>query len=252
MGYIYTKLLIELQIASVTSTEQLRSLLSGEDFNFLFHCGYSKPTTNVTLGDKEEITRSVWLHFVYFHPHAELEQLRKGFRETLQVELLICRFCDDVWWTLVPSSAFDVTIEDLTESFAVLYSENGSNNRTKEEAIVYFWYEYITESAGNFDNVFEMSITCTDLALTLSISVPVGRSVTTAEIVQFLSGATRIPAIGFDTTPKVRFTDEECLPRVSTCDVAITFPRSMGLMRFDKFCEILDMCIKGSFGFGSV
>ena len=38
------------------------------------------------------------------------------------------------------------------------------------------------------------------------------------EIWKFMSGSSRIPATGFDTTPKVRFNDKDCLPPVSTCD----------------------------------
>ena len=72
------------------------------------------------------------------------------------------------------------------------------------------------------------------------------------DILQFFSGASKIPAIGFDSTPKLCFTSEECLPRVSTCDLSITFSRSMGLLSFQKFAETMDMCIQGSFGFGSV
>jgi len=125
---------------------ELRSLLATDDF--LFHSGYSKPTANVTIDDKEDIIRSVWLHFVFFYPHAELEQLRKGFRETLQMELLICKYPDDVWWLLASSSAFNCTVEHLTDAFAITYSDNGSNDRTKEEAIVYYWYEYISECSG--------------------------------------------------------------------------------------------------------
>ena len=64
------------------------------------------------------------------------------------MELLICRYSDDVWWLLASSSAFNVRVEHLTDAFAVTYSENGANNRTKEEAIVYFWYEYISECSG--------------------------------------------------------------------------------------------------------
>lgn len=123
---------------SVTTTEELRALLSIDDFSFLFYCGYSKPRTTVAIEDREEIVRAVWLHFVLFHPHAELEQLRKGFRKTLQLELLICWHSDDVWWLLVSSPAFDVSVEDLTDHFAIAYSDPGSNNHTKEEAIVFF------------------------------------------------------------------------------------------------------------------
>ena len=119
---------------------------------------------------------------------------------------------------------FDVTPKYLCDSFAVQYSDNGSNNRTKEEAIVFYWYEYVSEC----DNV------------------------SVGDILKFLSGSSRIPATGFDTTPKIRFTDEDRLPTVSTCDMSITFPRKMGLLNFEEFKSKLDFCILGSYGFGVV
>ncbi len=152
-------ILLGFQVASVTTTDQLRSLLATDDFNFLFYYGYSKSTVNAMLEDKEDIIRSVWLHFVFFHPHAELEQLRKGFRESLQVELLICQYSDEAWRLLASSSSFDITVDHIADSFAVAYSDNGSNDRTKEEAIVFFWYEYISEVSGMYCCEFSWAIT---------------------------------------------------------------------------------------------
>lgn len=43
------------------------------------------------------------------------------------------------------STVFDITTEYLCDSFVVYYSDNGSNNRTKEEATVFHWYEYVPE-----------------------------------------------------------------------------------------------------------
>ena len=209
---------------STTTTEQLRTLLNVDNFDFRFSCGYTKPTTLITLDDKEDLVRSIWLHFVLFQPHAELEQLRKGLYQTLRFELLVCSHPNEVWGVLAASTVFDVTPKYLCDSFAVQYSDNGSNNRTKEEAIVFYWYEYVSEC----DNV------------------------SVGDILKFLSGSSRIPATGFDTTPKIRFTDEDRLPTVSTCDMSITFPRKMGLLNFEEFKSKLDFCILGSYGFGVV
>ena len=195
-----------------------------DNFDFRFSCGYTKPTTLITLDDKEDLVRSIWLHFVLFQPHAELEQLRKGLYQTLRFELLVRSHPNEVWGVLAASTVFDVTPKYLCDSFAVQYSDNGSNNRTKEEAIVFYWYEYVLEC----DNV------------------------SVGDILKFLSGSSRIPATGFDTTPKIRFTDEDCLPTVSTCDMSITFPRKMGLLNFEEFKNKLDFCILGSYGFGVV
>ena len=74
---------------------------------------------------------------------------------------------------------------------------------------------------------------------------------TLADILHFMCGATKLPASGFNTTPKIHFTDELTLPRASTCDLSITFPRSYGHLTYSEFKSKLDMCIMDSFGFGN-
>ena len=212
---------------SATTTEQLQTLLNRDDFSFRFHCGYAKPATQVSLEDKDELIRCIWLHFVLFHPHAELEQLRKGLYQTLQFELLVCTHPNVVWGVLAASTVFNVTPEYLCSVFEVEYSEKGSNNRPKEEAVIFFWFEYVTESADRKD-------------------------VTVEEILKFVSGSAKIPATGFDTTPRIYFTDADLLPTVSTCDMSITFPRGMGCIEYEDFRGKKDFCILGSHGFGVV
>ena len=74
---------------SATTTEQVQTILNRDDFNFRLHWGHAKPTTQVTLDDKDELIYCVWLHFVLLHAHVELKQLRKGLYQTLQFELLV-------------------------------------------------------------------------------------------------------------------------------------------------------------------
>lgn len=100
------------------------------------------------IEEKDEIIRCVWLHHVLFHPHAELEQLRRGIRETLQMELLCCLHPNDIRGLLASTSAYDVTSDYLCDAFAIHYSERGSNDRTKEEALIFYWYQYILECQG--------------------------------------------------------------------------------------------------------
>ena len=82
------------------------------------------------------------------NPHAELEQLRNGFRETLQLQLLICLRENEFRALLAFSTVFDVTVSYLQDSFAIQYSDNGSNNSTKEEAIIFHWLEYVSNCNG--------------------------------------------------------------------------------------------------------
>lgn len=48
---------------------------------------------------------------------------------------------------------FDVTVDYVQDVFAIQYSDNGSNIRTKEEAIVFHWFEYISNSRGIVQDV---------------------------------------------------------------------------------------------------
>ena len=98
--------------------------------------------------------------------------------------------------------------------------------RTKEEAVVYFWFEYISECAE-------------------------GGDVSVKEILMFLTGSSKIPATGFDGTPKIYFCNEDHLPSVSTCDLSITFLRSMGLLPYQDFKVKMSEYILGSYGFGN-
>ncbi len=165
-----------------------------------FECGYSKPTVQIGLSHKQEIIKALWLHHVFFSPHAEIAQLKKGFRETLQVESLVCSYPHIIWGFLVHSKSFDVTADFLLDSFVINYSLQGNNLRTSEEAIILSWNDYVEESSGN--------------------------QVSLSDILQFLSGSTKIPACGFDNIPCIHFTNDECFPRVSTCDLTLTLIHS--------------------------
>ena len=138
-----------IQLQRTATTEEVQALLQKDDFDFRFQCGYCKPTTKISIGDKDALIHAIWLHHVLFHPYAELEQLRKGLRETLQIELLVCLHAKELVGVLAASTAFDVTVEYLQGAFLVNYkSDPGANERTKEEAIVYNWYEYISDCKG--------------------------------------------------------------------------------------------------------
>ena len=153
LTFKYYFLLIFYKIYSITSTEELRKVVDNE-LEIRFECGYTKPSSQITLFDREKIVKIIWLHYVYFSPHAELIQLRKGLRETLQLEALISVYHKEVHGFLVASSSFEVTPDFLTDSFVIHYSEQGGNKRIKEEGIILDWCEYVTECAGINNNYY--------------------------------------------------------------------------------------------------
>ena len=74
--------------------------------------------------------------------------------------------------------------------------------------------------------------------------------VSLGDILQFVSGSSKIPAAGLPTIPSIHFTDEKCLPQASTCGISITFPRALPLPMYEQFKERLKLCMCGSFGIG--
>ena len=72
------------------------------------------------------------------------------------------------------------------------------------------------------------------------------------DILQFLTGANKLPATGLDKTPTIKFTDESCFPVASSCALSITFSRAWGSLQYDAFVEKMNYAILNSWGFGSV
>jgi hypothetical protein len=101
----------------------------------------------------------------------------------------------------------------------------------------------------------DVDFTSLSLSLPLPPSLPPyteRQDITLGDILEFLSGASKLPATGFPKNPSVYFCSEDRLPKASTCDVSITFSRGMGLLQYEQFKEKMDLCILGSYGFGSV
>lgn len=78
----------------------------------------------------------------------ELEQLRKGLLETLQIETFVRSYPREFYSYLVGSTTFDVTPEYILDCFMIRYSDQGSNDRTREEAIIMHWTDYVMECEG--------------------------------------------------------------------------------------------------------
>ena len=137
-----------MQVLQVETAEELRAMIGTDDYDFRFDCGYAKPTSQLEITDRDKVVKCVWLHYIFFLPHAELEQLKKGFRETLEMELVVLLHPSEMRSFLAASSDFDITPSSLLDSLVVCYSDQGSNKRTAEEAIMINWSDYILDLDG--------------------------------------------------------------------------------------------------------
>ena len=228
---------------SAEDTTRLQRVLQS-DVDFIYSSGFTKPISKITIDDRDQLIRTMWLHYTIYHPHAELEQLRIGLCDTLDVGTLVVTH-PRCMWSLLASKGLHlaVTCDDyLIDSFVINFSCQGSNSRILEESIIFKWFEYITECEGKFTKEFHTNYY---LGKNRDVSLPT--------ILQFLSGSSQIPVTGFNFDPKIYFsTEENKLPWVSTCDVSITFPTSLSGLSLDEFTAKMDLCMLGSAGFGTV
>lgn len=137
-----------LQVQQAGSDEELRRVLGSNEYDFRFLCGYAKPLSSISLSNKNEFITSIWLHHVYFSVHAELQQLKDGFQSTLQVGDLVRDHPDEMYALLIPSKSFEVTPDFFLDASLILYSDEGSNKRTEEEAVILHWSDYIIDCSG--------------------------------------------------------------------------------------------------------
>lgn len=135
-----------LQIESATTTDELQQLLSKDDFLFCLDSGYTKPSTLVTIHDKEELIQMVALDYLLYKSEAETNELMEGLKTAGVLGLLrknqlqMCPlFCGG--HQLEPLTAY--TVADL---FAPQYSESGSNVREVEESLM-FNFEMLLQKA---------------------------------------------------------------------------------------------------------
>ena len=117
----------------MTTTAELQTIMHTDRFDFRFNCGYNKPSNQISIDDRETFIKAIWLHYPHFLPHSELQQLQKGFGETLQMEILVCLYPEEIRALLVSSSLYEVKSSFFHDHFVVQYSEQGSNGRTAEE-----------------------------------------------------------------------------------------------------------------------
>jgi len=126
----------------ITTSASFREYV-GDKFDVHFDCGFQKPTHLLELSDKDKLIKAVWLHYVLFLPYAEMDQMKRGIRETLQLESFIRSYPKEMHCFLVASGSFDVTPDYLIDSMLVRYSDGGSNKHTMEEAIVLHWTQSV-------------------------------------------------------------------------------------------------------------
>ena len=75
---------------------------------------------------------------------------------------------------------------------------------------------------------------------------------TPAQILTFVTGAARIPPMGFSKPLTIIFSDDknQLLPTASTCSLVLRL--SLALQEYEQFKERVDYAVQNTVGFGQV
>lgn len=135
MYYLLCCALFYMQIESATTTDDLRQMLSKDDF--YLDCGYTKPSVLVTLQDKKELTQVIALDYLVYiyRSQAETDQLTEGLNTAGILELLGNQ--PEEISGLFYGGQQELTADTVAELLEPVFSESGSNKRDVEESIMF-------------------------------------------------------------------------------------------------------------------
>ena len=204
--------------------------------DFRFDAGYSKPFVHIL--DKEELCRCVALHHVILASMAETNQFVEVLKTANMLNLL--RENPELFRKVFQVQKA-LTAEMVDDIFEVEYSPVDSNKFAIEQKIVFNLTQYLED--------VEKGMITTKLD---------GKEVvvTLKHVLQFITGAEDIPAIGFTPRPKVRFcheTNPQLVRKLTanTCANILTLP-VFGMSEYTKFSQELTFCLMNSPGFGVI
>ncbi|XP_041844498.1 uncharacterized protein LOC121642078 isoform X3 [Melanotaenia boesemani] len=153
-----------------------------------------------SLDEKESLVQSAADFFVNGRLQAALNQFIEGFK-TLGLLKEMKRH-PALFLPLFVNEDIPLQAKDLVTLFKVDFSVQGSNRRAKENRTICFWRD-------------------------LLIEIEEGEcSITLENILEFASGASSVPVVGFPQRPQIHFLHEENrpFPEANTCLIILRLP----------------------------
>ena len=100
------------------------------------------PSISIVIEQKDEIVRSLIMHYLVFTCKAELDQLKQGLSE-LGVLHLLHSYPALLRPLFAASHKPKLTADQVANTFVIQWSPRGSNQREIEEAVIFGWMEYL-------------------------------------------------------------------------------------------------------------
>ena len=220
-------------MVSATEDRELQDLLVSEAYEFLTQCGIN--IVKATIQDIPRIQEAIIKHYCIFSCKTELDEIIRGL-DSLGVGNLLKKHPRE-FLPLFNSQTKPLTPGLLQDLVSLDLSPRGSNAREMEEEGAMNWVTFLSEfEAESTISVFEEGISTTSASF----------SITLADILNFITGSTEVPPMGFSPAPSICFSTGTAFPLASTCSNCLTLP--LGLP-YDVFRYNVSFGIKNSPGF---
>lgn len=209
--------------------------------SFRFKAGFSKAI--VTIEEKSKLLHAIALHYTLLSSLSEVNQFIEGlnvhgFLDCLRQHPLEAR-------ELFMHAENQLTAEKVDDLFIPIFSPRGSNKRTTEEAVSLHFSRYLEEVESG-----EVSCKVVDFCTDQESEM----RVTLAAVLQFITGSSSIPAVGFDEMPSITFLHDASGRKLTanTCANTLCLPINSTFLDYDKFKVEFTACMAESPGFGGV
>ncbi|XP_049913676.1 uncharacterized protein LOC126398392 isoform X3 [Epinephelus moara] len=200
-----------IKIQEATTVQEANSAIA-EAADSLSIIGALRHVSN--LKEKDSLVQSAADFFVDGRMQTALDQFVEGFRTLGLLEEL--RENPAVFRSMFVSEERPLQAKDLFSLFGVDYSVQGSNKRAKENSTICYWRDWLIDIEEG---------ECSPITL--------------EKVLEFTSGASTVPPLGFPHRPQIHFIHEanRVFPEANTCLIILRLPIHSDYEDFRKYME---------------
>ena len=132
----------------MSSDQELRDLLEGEEYDFRYDCGIGQPTASIQLRNQDQIVSSIAMNYSVMRCMAELMQMQDGLK-ALGVLYLLQANHQLTRQLLVHSPSECLTADKLYDMLTAKLSPVGANQCQCEEDAYMHWVDLMQLMEGN-------------------------------------------------------------------------------------------------------
>ncbi|XP_078023185.1 uncharacterized protein LOC117259544 isoform X3 [Epinephelus lanceolatus] len=200
-----------IKIQEATTVQEANSAIA-EGADSLSIIGALRHVSN--LKEKDSLVQSAADFFVNGRMQTALDQFVEGFRTLGLLEEL--RENPAVFRSMFVSEERPLQAKDLFSLFGIDYSVQGSNKRAKENSTICYWRDWL-----------------------IDIEEGECSAITLEKVLEFTSGASTVPPLGFPHRPQIHFIHEanRVFPEANTCLIILRLPIHSDYEDFSKYME---------------